>query len=184
MLADELAPLVAAAGRPVIRASVDGFHNPRDVRYRRGRASPEGYFHDSYDYSGLKAALLDPLRPGGSGRYRTALFDHVTDRAVAVREEAPPSSRSVLILDGIFLHRPELRDYWDFSIFLDVCFATSLARQIERDPAYGASHLVNTRYVPGQIHYLATCEPRTRATLVVDYNDFSAPVPASPASCR
>lgn len=174
MLADELAHHVTALGRPAIRASVDGFHNPRDHRYRRGRDSPEGYFHDSYDYAGLKTALLVPLIADGSGRYRAALFDHVTDRPVASsdRQVAP---RSVLILDGIFLHRPELRAYWDFSLFLDVCFEVSQARQVARDPSYAGSPLAQSRYIPGQQLYLASCEPARRATVVVDYDDLSVP---------
>jgi uridine kinase len=36
-LADELVEPLAATGREVIRASVDGFHRPREARYRRGR---------------------------------------------------------------------------------------------------------------------------------------------------
>ena len=31
----------------VIEASMDGFHNPRAIRYRMGRDSPEGYYKDS-----------------------------------------------------------------------------------------------------------------------------------------
>jgi hypothetical protein len=40
--ADELARALEAIGRRTIRASVDGFHNPRSVRYRLGRGSPQG----------------------------------------------------------------------------------------------------------------------------------------------
>jgi uridine kinase len=40
--ADELREALTPSGRPVIRATVDGFHNPKTVRYRRGRSSPEG----------------------------------------------------------------------------------------------------------------------------------------------
>ena len=35
-LADKLAPLIEAQGRPVIRASIDGFHRLRSLRYRLG----------------------------------------------------------------------------------------------------------------------------------------------------
>ena len=174
MLADELAGFVAARGRPVIRATIDGFHNPRDHRYRRGRDSPEGYFLDSYDYAGLKAALLDPLRPDGAGRYRTALYDHIADRPV-VSPQHQVASRSVLILDGVFLHRPEVRAYWDFSLFLDVGFEVSHARKVARDPSYAGSPQAMNRYIPGQQLYLASCEPARRANVVVDYNDLSAP---------
>ena len=44
---DELARVLAAAGRPTIRASVDGFHNPKSIRYRLGRSCPRGYFISS-----------------------------------------------------------------------------------------------------------------------------------------
>jgi uridine kinase len=54
-LADELADNLSTGARQVIRASVDGFHNPRKVRYRLGRNSPEGYFRDSFNYSALTA---------------------------------------------------------------------------------------------------------------------------------
>ena len=40
-LADELAAeLTTSSGRQIIRGSVDDFHNPPEVRYRRGRMSP------------------------------------------------------------------------------------------------------------------------------------------------
>src|SRR5688572_16122210 len=69
-LADELAEVVRMRGRTVVRASVDGFHNPRSVRYQRGRASGEGYFLHSFNYPELIAALLSPLGPGGTRRHR------------------------------------------------------------------------------------------------------------------
>ncbi len=83
MFADALAPQVAAKGRAVIRASVDDFHNPRAIRYARGRHSPDGFFLDSYDYGSFRRLLLDPLGPEGSGRYMAKHFDHRADRPVA-----------------------------------------------------------------------------------------------------
>src|SRR5206468_5878253 len=105
--------------------SVDGFHHPRELRYRRGRSSPEGFYLDSYDYPALRKHLLDPLGPDGSHVYRSAVFDHVTNSPVPVRTDAAPEG-SVLILDGLFLHRQELRDTWDFSIFLDAPFEITI----------------------------------------------------------
>jgi uridine kinase len=175
MFADELAQFLRAAERPVIRASVDGFHHPKSERYRQGRNSPEGYFEDSYNYAALERILLDPLSPGGSGRFRAAVFDHVTDMPVSAPERvAAPAS--ILVFDGIFLHRPELRKYWDVSVFLDVAFAVSVARCAQRDgtsPDVAAA--TNRRYVEGQKLYLLTCNPRAHASLTIDYNDLSAP---------
>jgi uridine kinase len=174
-LADELAALLQSAGRTTIRASVDGFHNPQAVRYQRGRTSPEGFFNDSYDYDQLKAVLLDPLSPGGSRQYMVAIFDHRSDAPVLAADRMA-SVGDILLFDGIFLHRPELRGYWDYSIFLEVQFSVSIPRGAQRgegspDPAAPYNH----RYVRGQELYLRTCEPTCFATAVINNDDLRAP---------
>lgn len=176
VFADELAEAVAHSGRATIRAGVDGFHHPRRVRHRRGRDSPEGYFHDAYDYAVMRQSVLDPLSPGGDRRYRTAAFDHWTDQPVD-SEWRHASADAVLIVDGIFLHRPELREFWDFSIFLDVTFEVSIPRGAQRgygDPDPSAAS--NRRYVEGQLLYLDRCRPAERASVVIDHNVLDAPV--------
>ena len=177
---DELAEVLNASGRPLIRASVDGFHNPKSARYRLGKGSPEGFFRDSYNYPALKAALLDPLSPGSTGRYRTAVFDHHTDEFVEVPEEqARPGS--ILILDGIFLHRPELRDYWDFSIFLEVDFSVSIPRGAQRGEGSPDPHTPeNRRYVEGQRLYFRECRPKQHATVVVNNERLERPFIVGP----
>jgi uridine kinase len=89
--------------------------------------------------------------------------------------QAVPSS--ILLFDGIFLHRPELLRYCDTSIFLRVDFAVSVARSAARDGyPTDPKALANRRYVEGQRTYLRTCEPEAKATIVIDNNDLSAPV--------
>jgi uridine kinase len=175
-LADELAPLVAAAnGLPVIRASIDGFHNPRAVRYTQGRSSPRGFYEDSFNLKLFRELLLDPLSPGGNRLYRPAAFDHRIDSTV-IGEPQLAAVPSVLIVDGIFLLRPELAGYWDLSIFLDVPFTQSFARMSRRDgspPEEGAAE--NLRYRDGQRLYFEVCKPQERADVLVDYADLERP---------
>lgn len=178
MFADALAPLVIATGRPAIRASVDDFHNPRAVRYARGQYSPDGFFLDSYDYKAFRRLLLDPVGPGGSGRYIAKHFDHRADQPVAPQPmQAPPAA--ALIVDGIFLHRPELRAYWDLSIFLQVDFTVSTARNAARDGTPDATNPNSSsyqRYVVGQQRYFAECRPQQQADIVMQYNDTLSPL--------
>jgi uridine kinase len=175
VFADELARALEAAGGKVIRASVDGFHNSASIRYLRGRPSPEGFFADSYNYEQLRAVLLDPLSPGGTRRYRTAVFDHRSDSPISMPEKhADPGA--VLVFDGIFLHRPELRGYWDFSIFLEVGFHISIPRVAQRGEGSGdADAPENRRYVEGQKIYLRDCRPKTFATMTIDNENLAAP---------
>ena len=176
-LADALAPLVAAQGRPIIRASVDDFHHPRALRYARGRYSPDGFYLDSYDYDSFRTLLLDPLSPGGCGRYATKRFDLDNDRPFDL-EALQASPAAALIVDGIFLHRPELRSYWDLSIFLKVDFEVSLPRGAQRGPTFDATDAAspsNQRYVGGQKRYLSECDPEGRADIVIGYHDLREP---------
>ena len=176
-LADALAPLVAARRRPVIRASVDDFHNPRSLRYARGRYSPDGFYLDSYDYDSFRRLLLEPLSAAGSGRYVTKRFDLDNDKPLDLDpQQAEPAA--ALIVDGIFLHRPELRSCWDLSIFLKVDFDVSLPRGAARGQSFDAidpNAPPHQRYVGGQRRYLAECDPEQQADIVIDYNDLRAP---------
>ena len=175
--ADELADALEARGRGTIRAGLDDFHHPAVIRYRLGRNSPDGFFLDSFNYAGLRDALLDPLSPGGSGAYHAALFDYRSDTPVySPMKEAEPGD--VLVFDGVFLLCPELRRYWDLAVFLDVDFQVSVPRLIERDPRLGPPDPAapeNRRYVEGQRRYLRECEPRRRAQLVIDNTALANP---------
>jgi uridine kinase len=177
-LADALTPLVVGKGRPVIRASVDDFHNPRSVRYARGKYSPDGFYLDSYDYDSFHRLLLEPFSAEGSGRYAAKRFDLDNDRPFDLNlQQAAPTA--ALIVDGIFLHRPELRSCWDLSIFLTVDFDVSLPRGAARGPSFDAidpTSPPHQRYVGGQKRYLAECTPEQQADIVIDYNDLQAPV--------
>jgi len=174
-LADELADELLTSGRQIIRASVDGFHNPRSLRYRLGRNSPEGYFRYSFNYPALITALLDPLGPNGSRRYRRKLFNYKTDSPGDLPLETATED-AILLFDGVFLHRRELVSHWDLSIFLDAPFSVTIARTASRDgcsPAVNAPE--NRRYIEGQELYLRTCEPTRAADIVVNNKSFSAP---------
>ena len=178
-LADELAEPVRRAGRAVIRASVDGFHNPRAVRYARGPDSPEGYFLDSFDYAALRRALLDPLGPEGDASFRTAAFDYRVDRPVESPRRVAPRD-AVLLFDGVFLLRPELQASWDLTIWLEVPFEVTVERAVARDSRGGGDAAVTRgkyerRYVPGQRLYLERCRPRDCAAIVVENSVFDRP---------
>lgn len=180
MLADALEPLIEQRGRPVIRASVDDFQRPRAVRYARGRLSPEGYYEDAFDYAALRRVLLEPLGPHGDRRYCTKAFDYRRDEMIDAPVQVAPAN-AVLLVDGVFLQRPELAGCWDLVVFVDVPFDVSLARALERDVAhFGSTEVVRERYarryIPAQQRYFAECRPREHSDLVVENADPARPV--------
>lgn len=173
-LADELAVVLRARGRDVIRAEIEGFLLPRSVRYRRGEDSPEGCYHDSFDFDAMHRVLLDPLGPGGDRRFQPAVYDKRTDGALPA-SLARASDHAVLLFDGVFLLRPELVDRWDLTIFVSAAFEAALTRARRRDEAaYGSAAAVErryrSRYIPSQQFYFDTSRPTERADIVV-HND-------------
>jgi uridine kinase len=169
--ADDFAVVLRKCDRGVIRVSVDDFHNPRTVRYRRGRDSPEGYWLDAFDYDRLRADVLTPLAPGGTRRYRARAHELRTDAELDPRAEiAEPGD--VVVIDGVFLLRDELRAYWDFAVFIDVSVAVTIERLAGRD---GLVPDRTGRYVKAHQLYRDACSPLGRADVVINNNDAEMP---------
>jgi len=174
--ADELAALLRARRRSVVRVSLDDFHNTRAVRYRLGRDSPDGFWADSYNYERFQADVIAPFSPGGSRRYRTAAHDLTSD-AVLHPELRSAAPGTILIVDGIFLHRNEFAGTWDLSVFLDVPFVETARRMAQRDGTNpDPEHPSMRRYVEAQRRYFRECTPQQRATLLIDNHTLGRPV--------
>lgn len=176
VLAQELCDLAARTGtRRLLAVSIDGFHYPRAQRRAAG-SGPEGFYRGSYDYAAFRAHVTDPLRAGRP--ITPAVWDVDLDQPVSP-QPVDPRPDAVVLVDGIFLHRPELREVWDDSIWVDVPFAVSVPRGNSRypgmhnpDPESPDHH----RYVHGQRLYLADANPRRHATWIVDNTDLARPV--------
>jgi uridine kinase len=78
------------------------------------------------------------------------------------------------VVDGVFLHHPDLWDLWQLSIFLHVDRQIALARALERDEPWmeNARERYATRYVPGESRYLREVDPAALADVVLDTNDL------------
>jgi uridine kinase len=93
---------------------------------------------------------------------------------VAVPEDA------VVVVDGAFLLRPELRDCWDYTIWVRVDWATMLERAAARDVAWvGSEQEVRRRYrrlwVPLHRRYERDTGAPELADAVVDNTDPGHP---------
>ena len=182
VLAEELVGLASAmpeggdvSDRPVAALSIDGFHHPRSLRYANGRG-PESFYRDSYEYSAFVDSVVLPFKQGLP--VIGAVWDVDADAPVR-QEELDLPEDCVLLIDGIFLHRPQLREHWDASIWVEVPFEVSVPRGNQRFP--GASEAdpeaeANRRYVGGQRLYFEECAPWEKATWIFDNEDLDHPV--------
>ena len=101
------------------------------------------------------------------------MHDLATDRSLDLSYALVPLG-AVLLLDGVFLHRDELVDCWDLSVFLEVPLNTSVERMAARDGSDDSPRM--RRYVQAQRHYLQTDSPRACATIVIVNTELEGPV--------
>src|SRR5690554_3868593 len=110
--ADALAQTLRAQGRSVFHASIEDFRRPRAER-------AAGLYTDGYDYSLLRRVLVDPFRTAGSTGFALTGFDAARDEPVFQPKWKSAGSDAILIVSGVFLHRPEVSGIWNYSIWLE-----------------------------------------------------------------
>jgi uridine kinase len=78
------------------------------------------------------------------------------------------------VVDGVFLHHPDLRDLWQLSVFLRVDRQVALERALARDESWmeNARERYATRYIPGESRYLREVDPSGLADVVLDTTDL------------
>ena len=99
---------------------------------------------------------------------------HVGDEPVVIRAALD----AVLVVDGVFAFRPEIDDYWDFRIWLDVDAETSVERGVARDRSWAGSDAETVhrdRYLASERIYLAEVDPLRMVDVVIDNSSFDRP---------
>jgi len=178
-LADELAAVLRARGRDVVRATIDDFLFPRAQRYPRGEYSAEGCYFDTHDYDALNRVLLDPLGPGGDRRFRPSVYDRTTDAVLSPPVTTAPAG-AVLIFDGVFLMRPELIDRWELRVLVSTTLEKTVGRAVIREGQVSSRADVERRwrerYIPAQQLYFTTVRPADLVDVVVHNDDPRHPL--------
>ncbi|PPF31441.1 hypothetical protein C5C18_01165 [Rathayibacter tritici] len=146
----ELAEALRRAGRDAIIAHLADFRRPRAEREDPAVPEQQRSYAGGYNYELLRRVLLDPFTLGGSTGFVLAGFDSLRDQARQARWRTAGRD-AVLLVDGEFALRPELRGAWSTSIRLD------------------------TQEPPVDRAYRATTDPRRLAGILVDIRDPEQP---------
>ena len=168
--ADGLAEAFAEDGAAVYRASMDAFQRPRAERNAHGGSPAEGPSSHIYDDATLRRVLIDPFRTGGSTGFQLTAFDVARDTPVEPQWVTAPRD-AVLIVDGMFLHRPEVKGLWNWSVWLEVAPSAAAARIADRDGTDGVG-----RAEAAEKRYLREARPRVAAAAIVENSDPAHPV--------
>ena len=119
------------------------------------------------------AALVPATRLGIDEFHRPAELrvDYYADAFdLAAFRAAVEAVDGTVIADGIFIHKPEIRDVWDLSVWLEVDRTTARRRALTRDSPWleDAVGRYDRRYGPAEDRYLEEVDPASLADIVVD----------------
>ena len=151
--ADALAAVLRTRGRTVFRASIEDFHQSRARR-------ESGLYENGYDYSLLRRVLIDPYRTAGSTGFAVTGFDAQRDEPVFQPKWKSAGLDAILLVDGVFLNRPELSGLWNYSLWLES------KPELENKPEFeGEAELQDGE----DAAYIAAVNPSAKAT--ASYNN-------------
>ncbi|MEO6532439.1 MAG: uridine kinase [Pseudolysinimonas sp.] len=183
VFADDFASELRSLGHQVFRASMDDFHQPRALRYAKGRDSAEGFYADSFNYSAFRRVLLGPFRMAGSTGFQVKFFDLRRDVAFDADWATGPAD-AILIVDGLFLQRPELAGIWNFVVWLDAPDEVRRQRMIARDGSHPEfDEPRGQRYLGAQELYQREVSPGAAASAIIDNTDHDHPRRVFADSC-
>jgi hypothetical protein len=160
----EFADLVAAAlteqAVPVARVSAGDFLRARSIRFEHGRDDPDACYDLWYDVPALRREVLDAVHERGTWLPR--LRDPQTDRSVRA-DPRPIAPGGVVVLDGRFLIRDDVRQSLDLTVHLNVS-AGARARRVTEPAVLGAWQ-----------RYLDEVDPEKKAGLVLRFDHPDRP---------
>lgn len=162
--ADDLAKTFEEREHPAFRASLRNFQRSRADQERFGPDTPERRYRHGHDYSALRRVLIEPFRLDGSAGFVTEVYDPDRDAWIEPTWRTAAAD-AVLIVDGDFLNRPELRGLWSYSILLEAPAAADAERFDAPDAAATDADAL----------YRAEAHPREQASALVDVTDPAAP---------
>jgi uridine kinase len=156
VLADHIARELMNRAHNVGLIQMDDFYLPEAAR-------PEGFLDvgAGFDWRRLEEQVLKPARRDQPFRYQR--YDWATD---ALAEWHDLSARVVMV-QGIYSTRVELKEFYDFTIWVECPRAIRLARGLERD-GESARDCWLTKWMPEEDRYVLEQSPQRRANLVYE----------------
>ena len=158
--ADRLLRRLRACGAKAQVAHMDDFYLP--ASQRPGSGAHETLIGADFDWRRLRDQVLAPLSRGEQAVYQR--YDWGTDR---LAEWIALASQDVVIVEGVYTLRRELRSFYHSSVWVDCPRSIRLARGIARD-GEDARRQWEEEWMPGEDRYLVSHQPHLAAGWVYD----------------
>jgi uridine kinase len=166
-----LADKLRRTGLKVANINADGWLNLPHIRFDPENPA-ENFYHKAIRFDEMFEKLILPLRASRSIKI-TANLTEETARDY-IKHEYVYAGIDVILLEGIFLFKNELKNHFDIKIWVECSFETALRRAAARaqenlSPAETAK-AYETIYFPAQKIHFAHDKPPESADIVF-YNE-------------
>lgn len=156
---------------PTYILHIDDFIHPKHIRYDNTKEEWYCYYNIQWRYDYLVEEILSPIKKGKTINKTIELYNKENNKYLLQSLYIPYGS--ILILEGVFLQRKELKNYLDFVIYLDVPQDVRLNRVLIRDSYIGELEDIKNkyerRYFPAENKYLLEYSPIETADFVLKY---------------
>lgn len=155
-------------GLNAVSIGLDAWHHPPAKRF--SKEAPAAHFYENaFRFAELFEVLINPLKQNRAAHVTVELtrlpendlIEHTFDLA----------DLDVIVLEGIFLLKKELRENYDLAFWVECSFETALRRALQRNQE-GLSEAeilrdYQTIYFPAQRIHFATDEPMANVNGII-----------------
>ncbi|MGV7117209.1 hypothetical protein [Paenibacillus kyungheensis] len=176
-MAEELKKVFIQKNVEVQLVHVDDFHYPKSKRYNDSLSEPDQYYELSINFEAIRNNLLEPIKSSTQLEVTLPHLDLLTD-SMSITKNYNITKDTIVLIEGVFLYREEVRPYIDFYIFLDIEEEVVIQRAEIRDvPVQGVEVLekYHTKYLPAQRRYINKFQPNIVSNIVINNSDFENP---------
>lgn len=132
---------------------IDDFYKPKEKRIKITEETP---VHSNFEFERLRRQILEPL-----GRLTTASYRTPDRKTVKIQ----PSG--YIVVEGLGTLGTELRDYFDYKIWIDSPDAVRRQRGIERD-SKDWTKIWDDEYLPQDARYIREQKPQSVADWILN----------------
>ncbi len=121
-------------------------------------AAEEGYLR-FFDWMRMRDEVLEPLSNSQPARYRRFQWE-----SNQLGEWVTQPAQGIVLIEGVYSHRPELREFYDHSVFVDTPKAECLSRlRLRTENSDDAIR----RWRAAEEYYFTHIDPASSVSMVV-----------------
>lgn len=148
---------------------LDDFITPRKVRYNHRYEQWYCYYFLQWQYGPLIEKVLLPLSQGKEVHTSLAFYDKEHD--TYFEKQVDIETSDIVIVEGVFLQRKELSEFFDYIIYIDISQEKQLERVVQRDTYIGEKDEILRkyleRYIPAEKYYMDEYQPKDKADEII-----------------